>query len=277
MQAARSHLLAAVAFAVMAVAFAGCSGPTVTAAPGTLDMSCSGESRDGSPTVVLVPGLTASRELFAAMQTHLAEDMRVCSYSRAGIGRSPAWPDDLPDPSAGAAADQLLATLHANDESGPYLVLGWSYGGLVAQAFAARHSDLTAGMVLEDSATADLFDSSDWASMDWSEGGRPIDTEATADEVGDLDLGALPLIVLTQGTMEGWPAPTLWTQLQDRLATLSDNTIHVVATDAGHAIHLDAEPLVVRAIEAVASAARSGTALMCDDGAWAPVDGECRS
>lgn len=240
-------------------------------------MSCDGESQDDAPTVVLVPGLTATADDFAVMHSHLAESTRVCSYSRAGLGGSPAWPEDLPDPSAGAAADQLLATLEENDEPGPYIVLGWSYGGLVAQALAARHPDLVAGMVLEDSASAELFDSPDWSSMDWAEGGRLIDVEATADEVSALDLGQIPLVVLTQGTMQAWPNPAFWTQTQDRLATLSENVMHVVATEAGHAIHWDAEPLVVKAIEDVAESARTGILLECADSSWAPVAGECRA
>ena len=116
-------------------------------------------------------------------------------------------------------------------------MLGWSYGGLVTQAFAARHEDLLAGVVLEDAATPEVFDSDEWESFTWAEGGRDVDTEATTDEVAGLDFGSIPLVVLTQGTMQGWPDPSLWRDIQDELATLSDNAVHVVATEAGHVVH----------------------------------------
>ncbi|GAA1987395.1 hypothetical protein GCM10009777_22150 [Microbacterium pumilum] len=227
--------------------------------------------------MVLVPGLGTDGSAFLELQDELAETNRVCSYSRAGLGGSPSWPEHLDDPSAGDAADQLLATLDAREEPGPYVMLGWSYGGVVAQAFAVRHGDLLAGLVLEDAATPELFDSPEWDFFAWAEGGRDIDTARTTDELNGLDLGDLPLIVLTQGTMEDWPDPELWLQTQDRLATLSDDVLHVIATEAGHAVHWDAEALVVRAVDDVVDAVRSNEPLPeCDNHRWRPLTGECR-
>ena len=217
MTALRSRLLACGAL-ILAAALAGCSTPPHSVAPGDLEVICAGE---GSPTVVLGSGLGGSAADFESLQEQLAEVTQVCRYSRAGLGQSPAWPADLDDPSAGAAADQLRATLDENDVPGPFVVLGWSYGGLVAQAFGARHRDALAGLVLEDAATPEVFDSPEWDRFSWAEGGRDIDTDSTTDEVSGLDLGSVPLIVLTQGTMANWPDPASWLEEQDRLAGLS--------------------------------------------------------
>ena len=259
---------------LLVAALAGCSSPSESAAPGNLDLSCSGE---GSPTVVLGSGLGTDSGIFRTLQAQLATDMRVCRYSRAGLGASPPWPEHLPDPSAGMAADQLLATLEENDEPGPYVMLGWSYGGLVAQAFAAQHPDHVAGLVLEDAAGPEVFDSGEWDVLEWAEGGRDIDTESTAEEVSDLDLGKIPLLVVTQGRMEGWPDPLLWTEIQDRLATLSDDAVHVIATQARHVIHDDAPALMAKAVEEMMEAVESGEPLECDDEEWAVVTGQCQA
>ncbi len=276
MTALRLRLIAGVALALGVAALGGCAGeaPPESLAPANLHLDCTGE---GSPTVVLGSGMGGSAADFRSMQRELTETTRVCSYSRAGLGLSPPWPSDLADPSAGMAADQLRATLEANDVAGPYVMLGWSYGGLVAQAFAARHREVLAGLVLEDAAAAELFGSPGWRFTAWEEGGRDIDTDTTRDEVSDLDVGAIPLIVLTQGELGDWPNDPPWMQVQDRLASLSENAVHVIATEAGHAIHWESEALVTTAVEEVVAAVRSGEPLEpCENEDWAPFAGECR-
>ena len=132
MTASRSGLLA-VPVLVLAGALAGCAAVPPSPAPANLAVECTG---DGTPTVILIPGLGADSGVFSSLQAQLADDVRVCTYSRAGLGLSPPWPEDRADPSAGMAADQLLATLEEEGEAGPFVVLGWSYGGVVAQAMA---------------------------------------------------------------------------------------------------------------------------------------------
>jgi len=263
---------------VATVSLASCSSPPKSIVPANLEIVCEG---NGSPTVILVPGLDTPAETFASLQAQIATDTRVCRYSRAGIGRSPDWPEDLPDPTAGTAADQLRATLEANDIPGPYVMLGWSYGGLVAQASAARHRDALAGLVFEDSSMMGQFESEFSDPSTFEEGGRAINLESTADEVAQLKMTGLPLIVLTEGIPpEGVDEATLewYTQLHDELSDLSDDSLHLIATDASHAIHWDSEALVEKAVDSVVEAVRSGDPLPeCDDAVWVPYGGECRA
>jgi pimeloyl-ACP methyl ester carboxylesterase len=60
-------------------------------------------------------------------------------------------------------------------------------------------------------------------------------------------LGSIPLTVLTRaaGTEERW---SVWTQLQDELASLSTDTVHIRAERGGHYLHLDNPDLVIQAI-----------------------------
>ena len=60
---------------------------------------------------------------------------------------------------AGRLADELHALLLNSGEPPPYILVGHSFGGLVTRIFAARHPDLTAGLVLVDPAHPE-----DWVS-----------------------------------------------------------------------------------------------------------------
>ena len=259
-----------------ALAVAGCSAPPASVAPPNLELVCSGE---GSPTVILVPGMATPAAVFESLQSPLETDTRVCSYSRAGLGESPPWPRDEADPSAGMAADQLRATLDASEEHGPFVVVGWSYGGMVTQAFAQRHRDVTAGLVFEDSSVRSMFTQADFGVMRVEEGGRPIDMKRTREDLSELDFGDLPTIVLTRGELEGFDDATMkrWIQGHVELAALSTNSMHLIAFDAGHAIHWDSEALVEKAVDAVVESARSREPLPeCDQYEWAPYTGECK-
>lgn len=261
--------------ALLALALAGCTSPPASLAPPNLDMICSGE---GSPTVVLISGLGTDLTVFDDLHEVIATDTRVCSYSRSGLGESPEWPEDLADPSAGMMADQLRATLDAEEVPGPYVVLGWSYGGLVAQAFAQRHRDATAGVILEDSSVIAMRELEQFDSSEFAEGGRTIDLETTAEELSGLDFGDLPLVVLTRGQPDGATEAeiTWWTSEHDNLASRGTNALHLIASDAGHPIHWDSEALVEKAVDTVVASARSGDSLEpCDEFVWVPYGGEC--
>lgn len=60
-------------------------------------------------------------------------------------------------------------------------------------------------------------------------------------------LGSIPLTVLTAARWSGplWPA---WMQMQDELAALSSDSVHIKAKKAGHYLHLDDPDLVIQAI-----------------------------
>jgi pimeloyl-ACP methyl ester carboxylesterase len=238
-----------------------------------MEMTCAGE---GDATVVLEAGLDTSGATFIDLADVLSETMRVCYSDRAGVSLSPPLSDDAPDPSPGSSADALAAELDRRDEPGPYVVLGWSYGGLVAQAFALRHPDLTAGLVLEDSATPEQFLDPAWGSDDWVDGGRSVDRSAVVAELSTIDLGDLPLLVLTSEQLRGH-LRRLWDGYQVRLAGSSSDAVLVLGVGSRHAMHLSSPDLVAAAVTDVARAVTSGSSLGPCGGRYDDVGGRCLS
>jgi pimeloyl-ACP methyl ester carboxylesterase len=103
----------------------------------------------GQPTVVLDAALAGSTISWTYVQPAVAALTRACAYDRAGLGRSDAGP--LPR-TAGRMADELRTLLDRAGERPPYLLVGHSFGGLVARIVAARFPESVAGLLLVDPA-----------------------------------------------------------------------------------------------------------------------------
>ncbi len=116
-----------------------------------LHIHCTGA---GSPTVVLDSGFDDTMLVWWTIQPEVAKFTRVCSYDRAGVG----WSDAGPAPTHSQRMVAELHTLLKNaGESGPYALVGASFGGLNARVFASQYPDETVGMVLVDSMHEDQF------------------------------------------------------------------------------------------------------------------------
>ncbi len=114
-----------------------------------LHLHCAGE---GTPAIILDAALGGSSVSWSLVQPELARFSRVCSYDRAGFG----WSDAGPEPrTAGRIAEELHTLLERARVHPPFLLVGHSYGGLVAQIFAHRFRSEVAGMVLVDPAHAE--------------------------------------------------------------------------------------------------------------------------
>ncbi len=110
-----------------------------------LFIACSGT---GSPTVVLEGGLGQGSDYFALIAPEVATTTRVCTYDRAGHGRS----DLTTGPQDGMTiARDLHSLLAASGNQGPYILAGHSAGGAYVPFFAAAYPGEVAGLVLLDS------------------------------------------------------------------------------------------------------------------------------
>ena len=102
---------------------------------------------EGSPTVVLDSALAGSSLSWSEIQPDVARFTKVLSYDRAGFG----WSDASPHPRTlhhmTRELHELLSKAHVE---GPFVLVGHSYGGWMAQLLASRHPDLVAGLVLVD-------------------------------------------------------------------------------------------------------------------------------
>ena len=102
---------------------------------------------EGGPTVVLDSALAGSSLSWSEIQPKVARFTKVVSYDRAGFG----WSDPGPHPrTLHHMTLELHELLHKADVEGPFVLVGHSYGGWIAQLMASRHPDLVAGLILVD-------------------------------------------------------------------------------------------------------------------------------
>jgi pimeloyl-ACP methyl ester carboxylesterase len=108
----------------------------------------------GGPTVVIESGAGFSSSVWWPMQERLANSATVVSYDRAGLGRSDRAPlqRTLSD-----RVDDLEAMLKQTGLEPPYVLVGWSYGGMLIRIFAHRYPDQVAGLVFVDSGHEAVF------------------------------------------------------------------------------------------------------------------------
>jgi pimeloyl-ACP methyl ester carboxylesterase len=105
------------------------------------------ESGAGTPVVVLESGIAASCLNWTNIHSEIAHFTRVCSYDRASLG----WSDPAETPRvASNLVDELHELLNAANISGPYVLVGHSYGGVLVRAYAAKYPGEVAGLVLVD-------------------------------------------------------------------------------------------------------------------------------
>jgi pimeloyl-ACP methyl ester carboxylesterase len=244
----------------------------------SLYLKCIGSGR---PTVVLEAGFGGSSADWDDVQRRPGLATRTCAYDRAGLGNSVAIPRVHDAAEENRDLQRLLAAAHIPP---PYVLVGHSYGGLLVRLFAHAHPDQVAGVVLVDAMGRDqtrrqlaIWPRTTFPAVRRELARRIRDgVDLAAGEALDSHvkgLGATPLAVVTAGRHDAeWgPAPRrlrrgldrLWTTMQDELAGLASDHLHVVARHSDHFVQrLDGQPVVVtRAITAVVRATRHHTQL----------------
>jgi len=255
----------------------------------------------GSPTVMIVPGGKASADDWtkdSKVFADVAGFTRVCAYDRPGtpVGDKPSRSDPVPMPvTAGNSAADLHALVEAADINRPFVIVGHSYGGLVARLYAMTYPADVDGMVLVDALTEGLRAAetpAEWANQkiildgDLTESLKiyPDLERADADRSFDQLLAAaplkpMPLVVLSADHPWGPLVPGMIAdgllpadippdvgyitdraqkEAQAKLAALVPGAKHVTKTDSGHSIHHDQPQLVTEAIRDVVEAVRKG-------------------
>jgi pimeloyl-ACP methyl ester carboxylesterase len=249
----------------------------------------------GSPTVVLISGTRGAHDDWtdlidpknptgamkpaeSAVFPQVSKFTRVCAYDRPGTTRNDNTVTDstpvLQPTTAQQGVSDLHALLDAAKESRPYLLVGHSWGGLIARLFASTYRDDVVGLVLVDPASEFLKTSltpEQWATyikatkrLIETKGLEAPDHARTLDLLdGKLGIHPIPTVVLTSdkrfdfgaGGPETWGA---WRSAHDRLAKLL-SAKHISDTNSGHAIQMEQPQLVVDAIRQVVEAVRTGS------------------
>jgi pimeloyl-ACP methyl ester carboxylesterase len=105
--------------------------------------------RDGQPIVVFEAGATNSLEVWGGIVSEAATLSPVVAYDRAGLGKSE-WDEISPTPRH--VADRLQRVLRQLGAAPPYVLVGYSWGGMLARYFAGYHPGDIRGLVLVDPA-----------------------------------------------------------------------------------------------------------------------------
>ncbi len=116
----------------------------------SLHLVCRGE---GSQTVLLSSGMGNPAASWRPLSRALEPDFRVCSYDRDGLG----WSEDSGGPrDAGLASGRLARLLDVASIDGPLILVGHSYGAVVARIFAKDNPARVSALILLDSSHEDM-------------------------------------------------------------------------------------------------------------------------
>ena len=212
----------------------------------------------------------------SAVFPQIARATRVCGYDRPGVTTLDGKPTRTTPVRQPTTAQRDVVDLHAlltaAPVPGPYVLVGQSWGGLIAQLYARGYPRDVKGLVLVDPANQYLrftLSPVQWrrflaAGMKLNDGsGAEVPDHARS--VGAVasapPLRHIPTVVLTAdrpfdyGAGPGtWPA---WLASQARLAKLL-HARHITQTNSGHVIQMSQPTLVNRVIRKVVREVRTG-------------------
>lgn len=115
-----------------------------------LHLHCTG---NGPSTVVLEYGATGNSMVWSLVQRDIARFAHVCSYDRAYEG----WSDAGPGPqSMHRQVYELHTLLRAAHVDPPYILVGWSLGGMIDRLYIDEYPQEVSGMVLVDATHEDI-------------------------------------------------------------------------------------------------------------------------
>lgn len=228
-----------------------------------LAIRCQGQA---APTVIVENGAFQLDDSFGdTMSADVARDHRVCTYDRAGTGKSEPGPAPR---DAKQIADELHTLLKNAGETGPFVLVSWSIGGMFVPMYAVAHPDDVAGYVFIDPRLAayQLQVGTAPGVIAVAPGYPPAygdemrEWDASAAQVRDAGpLPPRPLIVLTKGSPEGIAEAetqpggyALWRSTHAEFAASVPGGEQIIVDDAGHQIWAENRQVVLDAINRVA-------------------------
>jgi len=250
-------------------------GPTAEAAASNgyfsvdgyrLSYVCAGK---GSPAIFLETpsGLTAEQS-FSPIFDDIAATNRVCRFDRLGLGNSDPVPAGL-NQTVSDYAHELRELIKLQSPDDEVVLVGYSFGGLVARYYAAYYPEHVKGLLLIDAAhenwireMKEQMSAADWQKMqdilDWfleNRGHNYWDSQFEIDGAPPLDQ-QLPIRIISRGkdfqriraaeiSEEGFRIYNdLHNKYQKAQESLSEETSRVIAENSEHFIP-ESEPDLV--------------------------------
>jgi len=227
---------------------------------------CSG---NGSPSIFLeTPSGRTAEESFSSIFDEIASTNRVCRFDRLGLGNSDPVPQGLNQTVRNYAHElRELVKLASPDED--IVLVGYSFGGLVARYYAAYYPRNVRGLLLIDAAhenwmreMKETMSAPDWQKMqeilDWfleNRGHNYWDSQFEMESAPALD-ESLPIRIISRGkdfqrirlagiSEEGFRIYNdLHNKYQKEQESLSKETTRVIAANSEHYIP-ETEPQLV--------------------------------
>lgn len=242
-----------------------------------LYIKCSGEARAGMPVVVMDAGMGSTSADWSSVEPNVSQFARVCSYDRAGVGKSDRAPQPRTSQDIVNDLHNLLAKAGLNP---PYVLVGHSLGGMNARLYASEYPKEVVGMVLVDSTHEDENDRMlAVLPPEILKKAKPEDMIIRSAEDIDFNRSVaqiraanwhsdIPLIVLTRGSAtfnpNDYAVPSLAPkfeqirlELQKELVRCSSRGRQIIAEKSGHYIQRDQPELVIDAIRQVLEEAQA--------------------
>jgi pimeloyl-ACP methyl ester carboxylesterase len=124
----------------------------------------------GKPVVIMEGGSGDFSFIWNLVQPEIAKTTTAVSYDRAGF----AWSEEGPLPRTGRQiAYELHTALHNAGITGPYILVGQSFGGFLVRSFARFYKNEVAGVVLVDALNEDskiIINNKAVRIRDWAKG-----------------------------------------------------------------------------------------------------------
>ena len=226
-----------------------CCGQDIPVNGHNLFIDCEGNA--SGPTVILMAGGRGTTKTWEKVQPQVSSFARVCSYDRAGLGRSDVIEQTQ---SVDQIVDDLSELLKATHVKPPYVLVGHSIGGIYIRKFDELYDSQVAGMVLVDSSHEEQI----WRFA-------KSEPEALSEYPDWKDIAAMsaqgflppekhlnwrfskPLIVIEHGI----PPEPVWHEMQKDLAARSPEGKLIHAAHSSHYIQEQQPDLVIESIRSV--------------------------
>lgn len=223
--------------------------------------------RKNTPSVIFIAGLGDSHETWKKVQDRISEETSTLSYDRAGIGKS----QDVAVPRTCCdLVEELSELVQALDVEKPYILVGHSFGGLVARLYTSLYPLDICGMVLVDAAPEYkelayekvLPENLLAGNREYFENpmlnSEKIDKIQSYKQIVDYsNQSDIPLSIITRGLPDtnenegGWPSQEILgieQSLQAEFQWLSTSSKFRIASRSGHYIHHDEPDIVIEEI-----------------------------